>query len=174
MEAAEKAFARARVVDKGRQRLSQLARMHAHMCQGLGQHRRAIDLLTEALNSDLSCDATVECLHLRGKQRKPRDILCTSSMAERLKSSACCCITRTCQSTCIHLTYTCTQPDLMLAGPGACVSQVGFLTWRQDWHGVQTKIMGSRSSRLTPTVPDWNRLCMQAHATMLWGITARQ
>ena len=67
VEAAEKAFNRARVVDKGRQRLSQLARMLAHMCQGLGQHRRAIDILTEALNSDLSPDATVECLHLRGE-----------------------------------------------------------------------------------------------------------
>ena len=68
VEPAEKAFARARVVDKGRQRLSQLARMHAHMCQGLGQHRRAIDILTEALDSGLSPDATVECLHLRGEQ----------------------------------------------------------------------------------------------------------
>ena len=66
VQAAEKAFARARAVDRGRQRLSQLARMHAHMCQGLGQHHRAAAILTEALGSDLSADATVECLHLRG------------------------------------------------------------------------------------------------------------
>ena len=66
VQAAEKAFARARAVDRGRQRLSQLARMHAHMCQGLGQHHRAVAILTEALGSDLSADATVECLHLRG------------------------------------------------------------------------------------------------------------
>ena len=66
VQAAEKAFARARAVDRGRQRLSQLARMHAHMCQGLGQHSRAAAILTEALSSDLSADATVECLHLRG------------------------------------------------------------------------------------------------------------
>ena len=57
------------MVDKGCQRLSQLARMHAHMCQGLGQHRRAISILTAALDSDLSPDATVECLHLRGEPR---------------------------------------------------------------------------------------------------------
>jgi len=69
VKAAERAFSRAREVDKGRQRLSQLARMHAHMCQGLGQHRRAIDILTEALGTDLSPDARVECLHLRGEQQ---------------------------------------------------------------------------------------------------------
>ena len=73
-QAAEKAFARARTVDRGQQRLSQLARMHAHMCQGLGQHSRAAAILTEALGSDLSADATVECLHLRGA---PYNSLCS-------------------------------------------------------------------------------------------------
>ena len=87
MEAAEKAFARARVVDKGRQRLSQLARMHAHMCQGLGQHRRAIDILTEALDLDLSPDATVECLHLRGNQQQPIRSCSLEDIVDSLKAA---------------------------------------------------------------------------------------
>ena len=38
----------------------------AHMCQGLGQHVRAVELLTQALKHCTSRDATIECLFLRG------------------------------------------------------------------------------------------------------------
>lgn len=36
------------------------------MCQGLGQHVRAVELLTQALKHCTSRDATIECLFLRG------------------------------------------------------------------------------------------------------------
>ena len=36
------------------------------MCQGLGRHRRAAQLLRDALDASTSPDAIIECLHLRG------------------------------------------------------------------------------------------------------------
>lgn len=41
------------------------------MYQGLGRHRRAAQLLTEAMDPSPSQDAIVECLHLRGEPRSP-------------------------------------------------------------------------------------------------------
>ena len=39
------------------------------MCQGLGQHVRAVQLLTEALEDAATPDATIECLFMRGAKR---------------------------------------------------------------------------------------------------------
>lgn len=66
MEAAEAAFARAAELDRDGGRASARLRMHAHMCQGLGRHRKAAKLLKEALDASSNPDAVVECLHLRG------------------------------------------------------------------------------------------------------------
>ncbi|BDA45969.1 probable UDP-N-acetylglucosamine-peptide N-acetylglucosam at N-terminal half [Coccomyxa sp. Obi] len=63
---AEAAFARAAELDRDGSRASARLRMHAHMCQGLGRHRRAAQLLRDALEASTSPDAIVECLHLRG------------------------------------------------------------------------------------------------------------
>ena len=40
----------------------------AHMCQGLGQHVRAVELLTQALPHCATREATIECLFLRGAE----------------------------------------------------------------------------------------------------------
>ena len=46
--------------------LTLLCRAQAHMCQGLGQHGLAVQLLTEALEDATTPDATIECLFMRG------------------------------------------------------------------------------------------------------------
>lgn len=124
MEAAEKAFVRARAVDRGRQRLSQLARMHAHMCQGLGQHHRAAGILTEALGSDLSPDATVECLHLRGGEPQVRGALCPT---RRINPCSCCCacLATTCTSRCSDFPGICLQMHCKARNADRCTFCTG-------------------------------------------------
>ena len=124
MEAAEKAFVRARAVDRGRQRLSQLARMHAHMCQGLGQHRRAAGILTEALGSDLSPDATVECLHLRGEETQVPGTLCPT---RRMDPCCCCCVclATTCTAGCSDFSGICLQRHCKACNADRCTFRTG-------------------------------------------------
>lgn len=167
MEAAEKAFARARVVDKGRERLSQLARMHAHMCQGLGQHRRAISILTEALDSDLSPDATVECLHLRGEQ--PTSNIKTaheSTMTARLRR---------------RVPYILAWPPLHA---GACYHGLGthhaavqVSRDMEPWQHHQSNpgdCPGNQMDHFLSIFKIYDRLCVQAHVITRWGAIARR
>jgi tetratricopeptide (TPR) repeat protein len=66
VEEAEAAFKRARELDTGRARASQMLRLHAHMCQGLGRHDRAAALLGEALEVARSPSTMIEILQLKG------------------------------------------------------------------------------------------------------------
>lgn len=67
-EEAEKAFAKALELDTRGQRSSQMLRLHAHMCQGLGRHDRAVRLLRDALEASKSPGSSIECLQLKGMQ----------------------------------------------------------------------------------------------------------